>query len=584
MEVTAAPAMTAAPVNQNFMLQTGLNNRSRGSQLLEPPNNPITLNNFFDSDYLLGDLDLSTPNPLLQSTSNIDRPVAPTQPTFVKPDGTRAQPSVTNLDQPPTNIDQAETPQANVFSRLGSPLPSLHSLIPDMQTRGVGNRELLEPGTGPCWKVSQADYVELQASVTRHSELLPRDFVLPTRHTMSAYLERCINSLYKHQPCFHVPTFRVGNSSLELILAMCATGAQLRFESHLGMAAFHASKALIMSRLRERHEETVVQGLKGTSLLPTESMTTSSQSPTPEDDSFNSNPQSNENQYQATSMSPGRKQRLQTMQAILTLMSFGSWGPKGLLGETLILQSVLVMLAREEGLGQEADAGIEDCPTALERWHRWIDVESWRRIKTITYTFTNLQSLAYNVCPPLLTAEVHCITPASADEWAATSPHRLEEIQRTSSISAVPLQAAFQDLFRQETAEAVTNPARPSISAFGNYALIFGILQCISSCGNAIRCRSPVLLTQALACAARILTASSARSTDGNRAGRSVPNPLSSQRHRQDPSHSTRSHACDLRGYDCMPTWVLHATLRPAIQKRSRVSSHLALHFNDIRG
>jgi hypothetical protein len=168
------------------------------------------------------------------------------------------------------------------------------------------------------------------------------------------------------------------------------------------------------------------------------------------------------------------------MQAILTLMSFGSWGLKGLLGETILLQSLLTMLAREEGLGQEAESILDRGGTTVERWRAWIEIESWRRVKLITYTFTNLQSLAYNMGPPLPSAEVQCSTPASADEWAAASAQRWEEVRGASRITAVPFQAAFQRLFQREAGDAVANAEdSPSISALGNYALIFGLLQCI---------------------------------------------------------------------------------------------------------
>ncbi|OCT50982.1 putative C2H2 transcription factor (AmdA) [Cladophialophora carrionii] len=490
-----APLTTSANTHEGMSVTAPVdpNNHPDGHQFHEPETgfpqlNPTSLemDNIFDNvDFLVGHLDFSTPNPPLQHNQASEHEVAPAPPVLSGEQNTRALSGPSTHDTHRIAVDCDENQEINVFSRIGSPLPSLR-LLPGARSQGREGRGTLDTGSGPCWKVSQADYIKLQAKMAKYSEVFPTDLVLPSRHTMSAYLERCINSLYKHQPLFHVPTFRVADSALELILAMCATGAQLRFESHTGVPLFHASKALIMSRLQHRHEESLVSTLKQQCLANAEMTAAGSlQSPNSERQSptnglSDTSPNQIGNYSQLTSISTASRQRLQTIQAILTLMSFGSWGLKGLLGETILLQSLLVMLAREEGLTQEAESIIELSGSAVERWHAWIETESWRRVKIITYTFTNLQSLAYNMAPPLPSAEVRCLTPASADEWAAANAQRWEEVRRASRITAVPFQDAFHKLFQQEVGDAVGNADdSPSISALGNYALIFGLLQCI---------------------------------------------------------------------------------------------------------
>lgn len=175
--------------------------------------------------------------------------------------------------------------------------------------------------------------------------------------------------------------------------------------------------------------------------------------------------------------------RLQSMQTLLTLMSFGSWGPKSLLAETLTLQSMLAMLAREEGLGHEPELTQNELTPLESRWKQWISAESSRRIKTIAFYFTQLQSLAYGMPPPILTAELRCHTPCSAHEWAATSSQRWRDIQQQKHhIKPVSFQVAFQALFHQigddddQTCVESSDQA-PPVSAMGLYALIFGILQ-----------------------------------------------------------------------------------------------------------
>lgn len=467
-------------------------------------------NLFGYADFLRSDLDFSnaTGPPMLQN-AEAEHSAGLTSPAPANDSSTRAgaYQGLLKSDQHQTYIeedgdtggadddmdedDNNNNQDANIFSRVGSPLPYLRNL-PGLKSRNKLDRDPRpDTGSAPCWKVSHAEYVELQADVARHTHVLPLNFILPSRHTVSHYLERTINSLYRHQPCVHVPTFKVRESSLELILAMCAVGAQLRFESQAGIAAFHASKAVLMSRLGDRHKGSIVDSLEQPLGFGADNATTNSfhsQSPISTgqqvpcvNDTSQLQPGVIENQPRATATLSARKQRLQSMQAILTLMSFGSWGPKEPLSEAIMLQSLLAMLVREEGLDLGSEPTMLENGTAMEQWHSWIEIESWRRINIISYYFTNLQSLAYNTIPPLMTAELQCFTPGSADEWAATSAHRWKEICSASKITAVPFQEAFRSLFRREWDGGAlgSTQGRPLISALGNYALIVGILQCI---------------------------------------------------------------------------------------------------------
>lgn len=442
-------ATAAAPAAASTTM-TDAGDFSFGTRGLEPAStsprlthSSLDMDNLVESrDFFLPEFDFADLSPLpqgLQGPSTRELNVFPT-PAFDDADSTPGRIASDASQERQTHVDEEDVTAANVFSQIGSPLPSMRAL-PSMEPSGICKPNTQKPIATPCWKVSQSDYQALQAAVSEHSAVLPRKFVLPSRHTMSHFLERCINSLYKHQPFVHVPTFRVAESSLDLILAMCAVGAQLRFECELGMVYFHASKALIMSSRRIREASSV----KSSPALD-------------------------------ASMPPRRRLRSQTMQSILTLMSFGSWGPSTLLGEAVILQNLLAMIAREEGLGEAVERSLDRELSLHERWREWVNLESMRRIKIVSYTFTNLQSLAYNMVPPILTAEVRCCTPASAQEWASVTAERWVEAQSMSGIVAVPFQTAFQDLFRCENGGASETP---TTSALGNYALIFGILQCI---------------------------------------------------------------------------------------------------------
>ena len=485
----SAPGLTS----MHMTALAGTNQHAHGQQIMEPTSvlpqlnsTSLQVGNLFDNvDFNVDALGFSSPMPLIhQRSDTMPSLVRPPPPMLSKQNSIQTVAQAPSPEEKRIDTRKAESRDSHVFSRIGTPLPSLHTL-PGLGFKRRESASVPETASGPCWKVSQADYLELQSEVTRYSDVLPSKFNLPSRHTMSAYLERCINSLYKHQPFFHIPSFKAGKVPLELVLAMCATGAQLRFDGETGVPLFHASKALIMSRLQGRHEETILNSLE----LPHRSRSenksvVSSRSPelarrsSLENDNQSST-SSNESQSRVEDIRTTSRQRLQTMQTVLTLMSFGSWGLKGLLGETIILQSLLTMLAREEGLEQESEITLEQSGTAQELWQTWINVESWRRVKIITYTFTNLQTLAFNMAPPLASAEVQCQTPGSADEWAATDSQRWLELRNASRITAVPFQVAFRDLFRRENEDMTIIPHGKTISALGSYALIFGVLQCI---------------------------------------------------------------------------------------------------------
>lgn len=160
-------------------------------------------------------------------------------------------------------------------------------------------------------------------------------------------------------------------------------------------------------------------------------------------------------------------------------MSLGSWGPRELVGEAITFQSLLAELARADGLGPDDVPAWSPSASGNkeEAWSAWIRAESLRRVKLFSYTFVNLQSVAFNVVPCMLTSEIQINTPAGQDEWNAKSAEAWAYANRTSKIVSIGFISAFRSLFQPDTTENPT-PA-PSTSALANYALIFAILQCI---------------------------------------------------------------------------------------------------------
>ena len=302
----------------------------------------------------------------------------------------------------------------------------------------------------PVWKISVAQYEMIQASLDHLAPVLPRTFTLPSRHSVSRYLEGCIKGVLEHMPILHIPTWSPTSTAPALLLAMLAIGANYKFEDHAALPLFYAAGAAIKHQCGRIKSATLAS----------------------------------EPQYEVQWL------RLQTMVALIILMVQGSWGPAGqMVMEAIAMQSMLTELARSEGLGPDKyEEEHDDDLTAS--WQRYIRAESLRRIKTTAYTFVNLQSVAYNVPPCILTSEIQFNMPLSQDEWNAATAQAWNVAREASKITLVPFDTAVQSLFASTEGMPTTAAATPA-SALANYSLIFAILQRIFFLRESSRAVSP---------------------------------------------------------------------------------------------
>ena len=370
------------------------------------------------------------------------------------------------------NLPQCNAPnvEQNSISRFGSPLPSINPTRPNL------GRDHNNIRTAPCWKVSASEYSEIKGNLAPLSAILPYDFRLPSRHSLSRFLEGCIKGLLEHMPLVHISTWSAASAAPDLLLAMASIGAQFRFEGHAAAALFYAAKAAALHQHPSSKDANAAEALlllpspqTGTNMSIT-GATAEWQTPVSHDIRV---------KRQSHSQDSHRGRRLQTMQAILCLMVLGSWGPRHLVGEAIAFQSRLIELVREDDHGSEHDSLAE--PTlsnsAADTWLMWIRAESLRRTKLMAYTFVNLQSVAYNVPPCMMTSEVQSRTPASQEEWNSKTPELWAQASQSSKIVPTNFGGAFRSLFCYNNPGFATPPG-PS-SAIGNYALIFAILQSI---------------------------------------------------------------------------------------------------------
>ena len=162
-----------------------------------------------------------------------------------------------------------EPPQdeQNPLSRFGSRLPSLQ---PEEQDP-IENEPLPRPNrikADPPWKISGYDHREIKKNLEEFADVLPKGFILPSRHALSQFFEGYISGFHQHLPFLHIPTLVASKCTPELLLAIVAVGAQYRFESKKGNDLWYASRAIAFEQTRRRQSQKVAAILFSTTPKP----------------------------------------------------------------------------------------------------------------------------------------------------------------------------------------------------------------------------------------------------------------------------------------------------------------------------
>lgn len=393
--------------------------------------------------------------------SSVEEPMLPTSmPVESKPPVREAAPprlSGDTLSDPRSAADEAPS-----FSNFGSRLPSLQPEPTDSDDRLGPSDE----GPRPAWDISNTDRQVFVSKLEEFAYVLPRDFVPPSRHTLSRFFAGYINGLNEHLPFIHVPSLSVARCFPELTLALAAAGSHYRFENQRGIELFHAAKAILLERVRRRDGKQTPHpswsplgpnaGIHGPSVISnhTASPFKHPQMAPPVDPALYSLDDSDAH--------------MEVIRTFLLLTVFASWERHpDLLREVLSLQSTLARLVREHGLS-EAPVNFDTLS-----WEEWIRREGNRRTKLIVYCFSNLHSIMYNIPPLILNAELKLNMPCAHDVWKASNATQWRRLFRARHGPEVSFQEAFAKLFFKS---AMTISSAP-ISPLGNYILIHAIIQ-----------------------------------------------------------------------------------------------------------
>ncbi|KAF4125621.1 Fungal specific transcription factor domain, partial [Geosmithia morbida] len=361
-------------------------------------------------------------------------------PHFLPPHFDPDQQSATGWARP----DTAAAAAASRRPSYGNAFPSLGQDADDAGARA-----------GKSLRISITDHNTIKNRLDEFSPVLPRDFVFPSRHTLTRFLEGYTSGFHEHVPFLHLPTFSPVDAAPELLLAMLAVGAQYRFESNRGYALWYAAKAVATEQIRRRHSS----DLKA--LLPTPA----AYSP------HSTRPSPSATYRHSRSVPPSRIRteshtRLETIQAVLLLFAIGLWGAEAIVHEAMALQGNLAVLIRQEGLTVEtAQASVTD-------WEAWVRLESATRTKLAAYCFFNLCSTAYNLPPLLLTSEMGLYLPVRSRLWRAETAWQWQEQRAATPVASMTVHDAFARLFG---GSGQGLPAQ--LSSLANYVLIHAVLQ-----------------------------------------------------------------------------------------------------------
>lgn len=299
------------------------------------------------------------------------------------------------------------------------------------------------------------------ASLEKYHNIIP-DFVLPSRHTLTRYIKSFFGGFHSHLQFLHAPTFRPGNCPIELILAICATGAQYCFEHRNSRTLFRTSKAIVLANLSQR--EIAVSQRAESMLSPLNLGSRLIQQPS--GPHFSTVVSSNLEHPNSTTYNA-----MDTIRCLLILMGYATWEDSELLQEALSLQSLLVHCLREAGLRET----VENNPSSADlSWAEWSEQESVRRTKLVSFTFIHVHSIAYNVYPALRSNEVYLRLPCSTREWNAQTAAQWQAARRDVQAEQLHYQDALSHLLTNSGSNIHINPTPAPL---GNYILLHGLLQ-----------------------------------------------------------------------------------------------------------
>ncbi|KAE8151067.1 hypothetical protein BDV25DRAFT_139224 [Aspergillus avenaceus] len=293
----------------------------------------------------------------------------------------------------------------------------------------------------PLLKITEAQRTNLLQAHVPFQHLMP-GFTLPSRDSLTRYLNAYFEGVYPHMTFMHGPSFRPDEHPLELILGMTALGAQYRYEHRKSLMLYYASKTIFLERQRLKEAALINRHMSRPLTVDPDPY---SPCPTPGDD----------------------------IRCLLNLVVFATWqqDPE-IVKDGCSLQSLLVRLMRESGL---VETDIPDSDTL--DWPTWLQLELDRRVKLFAFAFLNVQSIVYNIPPILLSDEINLRLPSTCEEWRTVGETHWREVRQKVDQEQSFFQDALKFILESKDPPSSISPIpSPSSSIILIHALIHRIL------------------------------------------------------------------------------------------------------------
>ncbi|OJJ05133.1 hypothetical protein ASPVEDRAFT_86499 [Aspergillus versicolor CBS 583.65] len=330
------------------------------------------------------------------------------------------------LNQQNLSLDGLDPPQ------FAAPSPIVSPPIPD-DSYGDDDFRELKPVRCP-WMMPEAQRIQLQEAVDQFAHVLPQ-LVLPSRLAIARYVSGYVDGFSHHHPFIHIPTLRLVSylESPELILAILAIGAQYRYETKTAHGLYHASRAIVLERIRRG-------------------------------DFFRPHQDSVGDQTNAKDdLSPhGWMDRIRTL---VLLFVYSSWkNEPEFINQAFEYQGIIARCLREVRLTEESDL-------EPDNWTEWARDETDRRTKLFAWCLISLHSIAFDTPPALLFREINLFLPSTCKEWVARNQKEWKNAR-----AHAPDRATFKDVHASHLGTA-SSPHAPGLSPMGNYILVHALIQ-----------------------------------------------------------------------------------------------------------
>jgi len=333
------------------------------------------------------------------------------------------------------NTTPVDPISSHLFDQLSSAFPSFETLS------SQAGKAAWEP-----WRISKADWDHILTEMMAFGPSLVRDFLLPSRHTLSRYIATYVTGCHRHLPFLHIPSFSATKWPVALVLAMAAIGAQYSFDRIKAVELFRIAKDIALRQLRERKSNVRA----ASTFAENRSLASTYEFSTPR-------PRS-ESRYNHCCDS------LSLAQTLLSLLVMATWAnSEAIFDEAPELRGLLTSLIRDENLL---------APQAMDEttWLSWVQCEGVRRTVSIAFCFFNLHTLVYNTPATLLSSELCIRLPAQEALWEARDQDSWQEASKQSH------EPYFQDCLALLFTKDFELQCKP-YSTLGGYVLILALVQ-----------------------------------------------------------------------------------------------------------